>query len=216
MMTIRKNPEESMKTVRGMVVAILFMFALCGVARADGVPTLVLDPLSGAISGAAGTTVGWGFTLTTLGTDFAVVTSSDFCVGVITSPCSNSLGTYTDFAGPQFPPIVVGPSPESSSVTQAFDNILMSGMGSFAINSGATGSVIGEIVMTFDLYNVDPNSLSFDPTLDTVSVGNLLTAPASVTVATQTVPESGSLLLLASGLLALGVYSGRKAAAGAA
>jgi hypothetical protein len=172
------------------------MFGLCGLARADGVPTLTLNPPGGAISGAAGTTVGWGFTLTNLGINFAVVTSSDFCVGVITSPCSNSLGTYTDFAGPQF--IVVGPSPESSSFTQAFNNSLLKGMGSFLIKPGATGSVTGEIVLFYDLYSVDPNSLSFNPTLDTVSLGNDLTAPASVRV----VPEPGSLLLLASGLAA--------------
>jgi len=197
-----------MKTVQRMAAAILCMFGLCSLARADQVPTLALDPLGGAISGAAATTVGWGFTLTNLGINFAVVTSSDFCVGVISSPCSNSLGTYTDFAGPQF--IVVGPSPESSKVTQAFDNTLRTGMGSFLINAGATGSVIGEIVLFYDLYSVDPNSLSFDPTKDTVSVGNDLTVPASVT----TVPEPGSLLLLASGLVALGYFRGKRAAAG--
>jgi hypothetical protein len=188
-----------MKAVRGMAVAILCMFALCGLARADGAPTLVLDPLGGAISGAAGATVGWGFTLTNPGVDFLVVTSSDFCVGVITSPCSNSLGTYTDFAGPQF--IVAGPSPESSSVTQAFDNTLLTGMGSFLINPGATGSVTGEIVLTYDLYSVDPNSPSFNPTVDTVAVGDSLLAGASVTVGAVTTPEPGSLLLLGTGLL---------------
>jgi hypothetical protein len=184
-----------------MLVAILWMFALSGLARADGAPALVLDPLGGAISGAAGTTVGWGFTLTNLGVDFLVVTSSDFCVGAPTSPCSNSLGTYTDFAGPQF--IVVGPSPESNSVTQTFDGSLLTGMGSFLINPGATGSVTGEIVLTYDLYNVDPNSPTFDPTVDTVSVGNDLTASASVTVGAQTVPEPATVLLFGSGLLAL-------------
>jgi hypothetical protein len=205
-----------MNPVQRMVVAILGMFALCGVAQADTMPTLALDPLGGAISGAAGTTVGWGFTLTNSGMNFAVVTNSDFCV-VIMSQCSNTLGTYTAFAGPQFPSIVVGPAPESTSFTQAFDPTLLTGMGSFLINSGASGSVMGEIVLTYDLFSVSPNDLNFNPDTDTVSSGNSLMAPASVTVATQTVvPEPGSLLLLVSGLVALGGYSRRKAGAGPA
>jgi hypothetical protein len=187
-----------MKIFRGVFVAILFALTFCVLARADGLPTLTLDPLGGAITGAAGSTVGWGFTLTNVGTDFAVVTSSDFCVGTITSPCTNSLGTYTDFAGPQF--LVVGLSPESTSITQAFNDGLMTGMGSFLINPAATGSVSGEIVLTYDLYTVDPNSASFDPLIDTVSVGNDLTSAASVTVATKSTPEPGSLLLLAIGI----------------
>jgi hypothetical protein len=188
-----------MKIVRGILVAILCMVALCDLVRADGVPTLSLDPLGGAISGAPGTTVGWGFTLTNPGVDFLVVTGSDFCVGVITSPCSNSLGTYTDFTGPQF--LLAGPSPENSGVTQTFDNSLLTGIGGFLINPSATGSVVGDIVLTYDLFNVDPNSPNFDPTQDTVSLGNSLTAPASITVATQTVPEPATLLLLATGLI---------------
>ncbi len=183
----------TMKTFGALLIAIGCVFA-CSVAQADAVPTLALDPLNGAISGTPGTTVGWGFTLTNLGTDFAVLTGSDFCVGAPSSPCSNTLGTYTDFIVLQF--IVVGPSPESSSVTQAFNNNLQTGIGSFLIKPGATGSVVGEIVLTYDLFSVDPNSLNFNPTLDTVSLGNLLTAPASVSA----VPEPGSLLLLASGL----------------
>jgi hypothetical protein len=87
-----------------------------------------------------------------------------------------------------------------SAITQAFDNGLMTGMGSFLINPGATGSVSGEIVLTYDLYNVDPNSLSFNPLLDTVSLGNEVTAAASVTVVTASTPEPGSLLLLGIGI----------------
>jgi hypothetical protein len=187
-----------MKMLRGVLVGFLFVLTLCATANADGLPTLTLSPPGGALTGAAGSTVGWGFTLTNLGLDFAVVTGSDFCVGVITSPCANSLGTYTDFAGPQF--LVVGPSPESTSITQAFNNGLMTGAGSFAINPGATGSAIGEVIFFYDLYSVDPNSASFDPTADIVSLGNEVTAGASVTVATTSTPEPGSLLLLAIGI----------------
>lgn len=182
---------------------ILAVSMLCSVTRADGVPTLTLDPTNGAISGAAGATVGWGFTLTNT-TDFLVVSSSDFCVGAITSPCSNSLGTYTDFIGPQFQ--VVGPSPESTSFTQSFNLLAQTGVGSFIINAGALpgDSVTGEIVVTYDLYSVDPNSPTFDPSVDTLSTGDMLTAAASVSVpASTTVPEPTSLILLGSGLLAL-------------
>lgn len=187
------------------VIAINFLAVslVCSVARADGTPTLTLDPTSGAISGAAGSTIGWGFTLTNT-TDFLVVTSSDFCVGVITSPCSDSLGTYTDFIGPQFQ--VVGPSPESTSFVESFNLAAQTGVGSFAINAAAApgASVTGEIVVTFDLFSVDPNAPTFNPDLDTLSTGDVLTAGASISVPGVTaVPEPKSLLLLGSGLLSL-------------
>lgn len=192
------------------VTVLLCALAAGSRALADAVPTLTLDPAGGAVSGAAGSTVGWGFTLANLGTDFAVVTGTDFCVGVISSPCSNSLGTYTDLAGPQF--LVVGPAPESNSVTQTFDNAAMTGIGSFLINVGASGSVDGMIVLTYDLFSVDPNGANFDPTLDTVSLGNELTAGASVAVGTESVPEPGSLLLLMSGLAGCLIFRRRKLA----
>jgi hypothetical protein len=184
-------------------VTILAVLILSSAARADGAPALTLNPVNGAISGAPGATVGWGFTLTN-GTDFLVVSSSDFCVGVITSPCSNSLGTYTDFIGPQFQ--VVGPSPESATFTESFNLLAQTGVGSFTINPGALPgeSVTGEIVVTFDLFSVSPNDPTFNPTLDTLSTGNMLTAGASVSVAgATTIPEPSSIVLLGSGLLGL-------------
>jgi hypothetical protein len=179
------------------MLLVIFCAALpASVAWADSV-TLTLDPTNGALTGPAGSTVGWGFTLTNTSTDlFAVISGSDFCVGVITSPCSTSFGTYTDLAGLQF--IVVGPSPESNSFAAVFDNTLGTGLGSFLIDPGATGTVTGQILLFYDLYNLDPNSPAFDPLANTVSVGNLLTAPASVTVGnpTTSVPEPSSLALV--------------------
>jgi hypothetical protein len=188
----------TMKLFRTLSIATLLLFALGVRARADDI-SLTLDPVGGALTGPAGSTVGWGFTLANSGLDFAVISGSDFCVGPITSPCSTSFGTYTDFIGQQF--IVVG----SSSVTEAFDNNTQTGLGSFFINPASTGTVNGLAVVFYDLFSVDPNSPDFNPDLDTISNGNLLSADASVTVgssATST-PEPGSLLLLAAGVLAL-------------
>jgi len=191
-----------MKIIRAILIATLFTFTLSGFALADTAPTLALDPVSGAITGVAGSTVGWGFTLTNLGSDFAVITSSDFCVGPITSPCSNPLGTYTDFVGQQF--FVPGPSPESSSISQSFDLMALTGVGSFFINPLAQpgDNAIGQIVLSYDLFSLSPNDQNFNSIVDTVSVGNFLMAPASVTVTKTTVPtpEPGSVFLLAIGL----------------
>lgn len=186
-----------------LVVTFLTLLTFGSLASANTLPTLTLDPSTGNITGAPGSTVGWGFTLTNLGSNWAVVTSSDFCVGVITSPCTNSFGTYNDFAGPQF--IVVGPSPENTSFNQAFDNNAQQGMGSFFINPTSVGTVVGEIALTYDLFSVDPNSADFDPFADTISVGNYVLADASVTVATSTIatPEPAAFLLLLTGVVLL-------------
>jgi hypothetical protein len=200
-----------MKVLRSLLMVAVAMQALGTIAKADSV-TLTLDPANGALTGPAGSIVGWGFTLNS-GSDFAIVSSSDFCVGVISSPCSNSFGTYTDFTLAQF--IVSGPA----SVSETFDNTLQTGLGSFLINPGSTGTIVGEIVLTYDLFDVDPNSLNFDPTADAISYGNYATAAASVTVGksgtggggtggggTTSAPEPGVAILLAAGfglLLAL-------------
>jgi len=191
-----------MKLIRAILIATLFTFTLSGFALADTAPTLTLDPVGGAITGAAGSTVGWGFTLTNLGSDFAVITGSDFCVGPITSPCTNPLGTYTDFVGQQF--FVLGPSPENSSISQSFDLMALTGVGSLFINPLAQpgDKAIGQVVLSYDLFSLSPNDPNFDPIADTLSNGNFLMGPASVTVTKTTVPtpEPGSVFLLAIGL----------------
>lgn len=166
---------------------------------------LTISPTDGAIFGAPGEVIGWGFTLTNT-TNFLVVDSTDFCPGAPASPCSNPVGTYADFAGPQF--IVVGPAPESTSVTQAFDNVSQQGTGSFTINSGLPvgTTVSGNIVLTYDLFSVDPNDPNFDPGTDTISTGNLLEAPASVTV----VPEPATFLLFGASCIVTAAWSRRR------
>jgi len=104
-------------------------------------------------------------------------------------------GTYADFIGPNF--VVAGPSNgfgDGPTVSQNFNALNMSGVGSFAISPSATigDFVLGNIVLTFDVYSVSPNDPSFDPTLDTLAKSLQLSAGAQVDVT----PEPGSLLLL--------------------
>ena len=159
----------------------MLLFALGVRARADDI-SLTLDPVGGALTGPAGSTVGWGFPLANSGSGFAVISGSDFCVGPITSPCSTSFGTYTDFIGQQF--IVVG----SSSVTEAFDNNTQTGLGSFFINPASTGTVTGLAVVFYDLFSVDPNSPDFNP-ISTPSLTGTFSAPTPLSPSVPPPPQ---------------------------
>jgi len=170
-------------------------------------PVLTLTPAGGTISGTQGATVGWGFTIAN-SSNFLEVTSSEFCLNPVSLPfCTGStLGTYTDIISSEFNPVVVGPTPESSSITQNYSLAMQTGAGSFKIASSAKNGSIsnGEMVLTYDLFSVSPNDPSFDPNLDTISTDNFLTAAAAIAVNPQTVtPEPASF-----GLALVGCISG--------
>jgi len=172
---------------------LLLSAVLCGLLTGGlKAATLQLNPAGGAIAGLPGATVGWGFTLTN-DTDFLLVTSADFVT-------VTSLGTFTDYIA-AFNFVLVGPPPETSPVSQAFNAGLLTGIGSFQISplASAGDRALGEIVLTYDLFSVSPNDLNFDPVTDTVSVGNSLRANASVAA----VPEPSTALLLGSALAGL-------------
>ena len=159
----------------------------------------IFTPTSSPISGAPGDTVGWGFTISN-DTNYLLITSADFAP-------ATPLGTFTDFIG-QFNFIVVGPSPESTSVSQTFDLNALTGVGSFAISpSAAPGSIIaGLLTLTYDLFSVSPNDPNFNPDIDTVSNGNILTAAAQVDVnGVNAVPEPASFGLVGLALLIGGI-----------
>src|SRR5579862_7441590 len=116
---------------------------------------------------------------------------------------ASALGAFTDFTGaPFFNFFVVGPGvyADGTTVTQAFNSTLGTGVGSFRIaNTAVRGqSTLGNIELTYDLFSVSPNDPSFDPGADLVATDQILIAPASVDV-----PEPASLLLLGSGLALL-------------
>ncbi len=191
------------------IIPLLAVTALAVSIPVHAAPVLTVTPASGTISGLQGSTVGWGFTITNT-VNYLEVTSSEFCSNPVSLPfCSAStVGTYTDIVGSESNPVIVGPSPESSSVTQAFNNSAQTGFGAFKIAAtaanGATDS--GQLVLTYDLFSVSPNDGNFDPGADTISTDNFLKANATINVnpAVPTVPEPGSFGFLVLALGGLG------------
>src|SRR5205085_10382227 len=118
-----------------LVFSWLIVFGVLGssMAYADSILTFTLNPSNGALSGAAGQTVGWGFTLTNTSDVFAVITSADFCGAVISSPCSTPLGAFSDFIA-QFNFTAVN---AHSSLTAVFNPLSHTDIGSYRLNPGA-------------------------------------------------------------------------------
>jgi hypothetical protein len=171
-----------------------------------GAATLTLD--NPALSGQVDATVGWGFTIEStpvmdggnLITPWLLITHADFVPDVGLDP----VGVFTAFIT-QLPNSnnVVGPDDGNGEVnpwSQSFDNMLMTGIGSYVINDFQSpgDEVTGEIVLTFDLYRLSPDDLLFDSTVDTIAVDQTLSAVASVTVDAPA-PEPGTIWLLAAG-----------------
>ena len=183
-----------------LVVTSLLLMTMAGTAQAQ--TSLTLDPVTGSRAGYPGATVGWGFTLVN-DTDYLLATGADF----VLDPASPVIGTFADFSGYQS--FVVGPSPETPQWQQTFDAWAHTGIGSFTVDPDAVAGLVafGNIVLTYDLYNLSPNDPSFDPESNLISTGNHLVAPASVTVAA--VPEPSTFLLLGCGLAGI-FWKGRK------
>jgi len=161
---------------------LIALNALSGDARGD----LILGlPDNGVVSTVQDESTGWGFTLDFTADPnnlFALITGSDFCVGSQTSPCSNTLGSYTDIIGQNF--IVLGPSPEADMITESYDPTQLTGAGSFLVN-GVGNSLSGSIIVTYNLYATDDDVYDGGTPVES----NLTVfAPATIDV-TSTTPE---------------------------
>jgi hypothetical protein len=184
-------------------VVLLWMGAAVSLSAAT---VFTLTP-SGDVSGGPGSTVGWGFTITN-DADYVQITSAQYCVNPVSFPalCNESgLGTFNDFISVDND-IIVGPpgGTDPSSVSQSFDPILLTGVGGFDIDGGAPVGAgdVGELVLTYDLTNLDPN----DPNAVSLGTDLVLSANASVTVTGGGVPEPGTagLMLVALAGLVVG------------
>ena len=183
----------------------LLLAAMFAPLLAQAAPVLTLSPASGSIQAIRGSVIGWGFTISNPDANFLVVTSAAFCKTTVVAGftvCDQfpdpALGIFTDYIA-QFNFIVAGPAPESPIVSQAFNQNLLTGIGSFAIAPAAPyGTFSGQILLTYDLYSRSPNDPLFDPGGDLLppgSNGNALTANAAVSA----IPEPATILLVAAG-----------------
>lgn len=179
---------------------VMAILALLHVSQAGAATVFELDPASGALSGAPGATVGWGFSLTN-DAGFLVVTGATFESGT-------TLGTFTDFISAPGNFFVVGPVPEPDKVVQPFNAANQTGLGSFHIDPTATvnTTISGQLVLTYDLFARSPNDPNFNPDTDTQSLGNRLSQQASISI----VPLPASIWLMLWGLTGLFRFSGTR------
>ena len=109
------------------------------------------------------------------------------------------VGTFTDIFAFTF--LVIGPNGVAPLI------------GPYDVDITATPGFVstGQLVLTYDLYGVDPNDPSFNPDTDTISNGNMLALDASVTVQdTGEIPEPATVGLMALGVLGLGFLHRRR------
>jgi len=172
-------------------LARLLLCVVC--ASASQAASLTLDP-AGPLQVGPGELAGWGFTFDN-SDGFAVLTFSTFAP-------SSATGTYTDLIVSQSIEV-----PPNTGFVGSFDPTQPTGIGEFQVSFAAPqGSFVsGTITLFFDLFKVSPEDDSFNPDTDTISLGNNVTADASLQVSLPAVdaPEPSAGFLAASLLIVL-------------
>jgi hypothetical protein len=176
---------------------LLIIGVICGAWPAAALPVLALDPIGGALIGAPGDTRGWGFQLTN-DVGYLVITSANYTAAATVGIFDPFIILPQNFAA-------VGPG---ETWSQTFNPSVQAGVAAYHINDFEIPGTVssGVIELTYDLFAVSPFDAAFDPSRDTISVGNILSTDASVTVGSPTapVPEPGTAVLFLVAI-ALGV-----------
>src|SRR6266542_1257762 len=144
---------EKGATMRWFCTVPLLILLSAASAGASSI-TLTTDPANGAIAGAPGSTIGWGFSLTsTYTTEWVSFTGS-----ALTFETNPTVGTYTDFIGLQGGPLPFFAVAPSTTWSQTFDAVMQQGIGSYAIDPGAilSSQNIGSLLLFFDIFDSDP------------------------------------------------------------
>jgi hypothetical protein len=164
-----------------MVVASLAFLACLPALRADSY-TFSLIPPSGDVSGAPGSTVGWGYTLDNESTSDWLVTS-DLEAGTFLDGSPNVVFDFPDLAPGQ-------------SVTVPFDPVAGTGLYEFTWEGSAPIGFTntGTFELDAQWWNGDPlNGGSY--IADATSTDINYSAVVATSTATSTVPEPSSLIL---------------------
>lgn len=188
------------------ILPVLLLWLSAGLSL-TAAPILTLIP-STARSGPPGSTIGWGFTIQN-DSNYIEITSAQFCLNPVISPaCTPStIGTFTDIISQFGNDIIVGPPggtlPSSITEPYEFDALAQTGVGNLAIDPLAMAGTtdFGEIVLTYNLFDQDPNNGGNEIGTDLV-----MTANTSVTVSPATAtpePATSSLAGLALAALAM-------------
>ena len=182
---------------------VLLAIAAFGVAAVAGpipVVTLQLDPIDGFVQGAAGTSVGWGFELST-DSGFVTIESISFQE-------SSPIGTFTAFI----------PNAVASAGSPIIAPWVQDTLGlQYDIDPAAilNASTLGPMTVVYDAFSdaAQTDQIVFGQFLNATDAGGSdINAEVLVNAAGATVPEPGAILLCAVGvgLVALGKRARQK------
>ncbi len=178
------------KLVLLMWLAALLVLLVAPAAHADSF-TFATIPSNGALTGALGTTVGWGYTITNQSTNLWLVLSA-ISVNDVTVGLPN-VGIF------DFPILVPG-----ATTTVSYSQSLAQGLFEVAIDPQAVVGTIdfGQVVVDADWYDGDP-----------FTTGGLVMSAGSqgapftlaVTQPSVVIPEPATILLFCGGFAAIGL-----------
>ncbi len=168
---------------------VLVLLAVAGISSAGVVFTL--DPIGGQLAGGAGTSVGWGFTLST---DSGAVTIQSFAFEDLTP-----VGSFVQF-------VPSGIATPGSPIVAPWI-VDFSGL-QYDISPGAPfpGSTSGLISVIYDTYTDSSLSeqIGFGDTVNATNGGSDVIAEVDVNAPGAAVPEPGTGALLAAGVVLCG------------
>lgn len=176
-----------------------FLISLLLAGSLAAAPVFTLDPTSGAISGPAGSTRGWGFTLTSDSSRWLSVVGS-----LLLTESDPSVGFYQDYIGGLGGPVNFALPPNDPDWHLNFDEATGDGVGSFTFDPGASLGAVntGILRVIVEAYAVDP-AICGGACLEETLLFDLSFSATVTADPGPTVPEPASLSLTAIALAAV-------------